>query len=122
RQIDLEVEARAPPGARLQFQVRFHRQHELAADREAQPGLREQLGAAALSLAQRLEQRRDLLSRDASAAVAHRKLYAVPFPLLRDDLDVALIGKLEGVGREVQQNAAQRDRVTHALIVGGREQ
>ena len=41
---------------------------------------------------------------------------------MRHDFDVALIGELEGVGGEVEEDAAQRHRVAHPLVVRGREQ
>ena len=72
-----------------------------------------------------MEQRGDLLGRDAAARVAHREFDAIrPFAadLLRHDFDVALIRKLQRIRREIQEDSAQRHRVAHALVVRRREQ
>src|SRR5207248_75834 len=74
RQIELEVEPRPPSDARLDLQIRLHRGAQLAADRETESRLREELAAAARFFAQRLKQRRDLFGGNATARVAHREL------------------------------------------------
>src|SRR5437773_10502524 len=118
RQIQLEEEARPPTDPRLHLQLRLHRARQLAADREAESRLREELTAAPRFLAQRQERRRDLLGRYAAAGVTHRELDAIPLPdFLCDDLDVALVGKLERVRRQIEEDAAERDRMSEPLVV-----
>src|SRR5436190_23391973 len=64
RQLQLEVEACSPPDSRFHLQIGFHRGRELAADREAEAGLREELAAPARLFTERLEQRGDLVGRN----------------------------------------------------------
>src|SRR5439155_13916667 len=89
--------------------------------RKPQARLRKQLAAPAHVVAQRLKQRREPLGRNAAAAIAHRKpdpLGAV-LSLLGAELHGALIGELERVGREIEQDATERDRMAQTLVARG---
>src|SRR5438477_5643119 len=122
RQRELEEKPGSPPDSRFDLQIRLHRSRQLAADGESQAGLRKQLCAASRFFAERLEQRGDLVLRNAAPAVPYREFDGVRTGLERDDLHVALIRKSQGVGREIQENAAQRDRMAPALVMFRREQ
>ncbi len=101
-------------GARrtLHLNLAAQQVRQLAGDRQAQARAAITSVGGAIGLAERLEDRRLLLRRDADAGVAHREGQHAAIARLDAQGDRALLGELEGVGQQVLEDLLQ------ALAVG----
>src|SRR5690606_30482268 len=115
RQIENEREARTPAPARLQLQLGAHRLDQSAADCETETGPGEVVARRARGLtAERLVERLECFVRDPGPCIAHGKLDAGATQRARGQRHASVLRELEGVRREVEQDAAQGDRVPDA--------
>lgn len=99
------------------------RRHELAHDREAEPGAAGRSGARRVCAVEAVEHVRKVLGRDAGAVVPDRDLQELPFST-RGDGDAPAGGGMDGcVGEKVSEDLAQAFAV-HASRwkVGGHEE
>ena len=121
---DIESEYRSPAGAARDREIAAHQPRVLAADGQSQAG--PLLGVEALfSLAERLEQLFQSLARNARTSVlnAGRQPQPIGVPLVQSDaqLDLAALGKLDGVSEKVDQRLADlafvRRNVRHGFPI-----
>ena len=112
-----ESERAAATGLAVHPDAPSHHLHQLPADGQAQARAPEAPGGGVIGLREGLEQPGHLLGRHADTGVAHRKAQGHIFALQAHQFgghhDVALLGELAGVAREIGQHLRQAQGVTH---------
>src|SRR5690606_33347654 len=115
-ELEGEVETGAPVRPGLDLEARAHRLDQAATDGEPEAAAGEIEPAARAYPTERLVEGGHHVRVDPASGVADRKL-EVAEPVRRGrDLDAALLGELDGIRREVEEHAAQGDRVADALV------
>src|SRR5438105_14376531 len=120
--VHFEVEAGAPLRAGFDLESLSHRPEQLAADREPGPRAGEMLALRRRRPPYGLIQRAEPRGVDAVPGVSHRELEAPRADGQRRDLHEARVGKLDGIGGQVEQHARQRALVSGAPLRYGMHQ
>ena len=116
------AELRALPRLTLQLDIAAQGLQQLTGDGQAQAGAAIAATGGAVELLERLKNPLMLIGGNANTAVAHpqaqHRQAAVGDTRLNADLqfDLALIGKLQGIGQQVAQNLVQTHTVTEDVL------